>query len=46
MKDKKVMWIGAAILGWFFVIWLGFLIAPTLGYGISVMVDKIGRAHV
>ena len=44
MKDKKVMWIGAAIVGWFFVIWLGFLVAPTFGYGISVMVDRLADA--
>ena len=44
MKDKKVIWIGVAFLGWLVVIWLAFLIAPTMGHGLSVMLQKLTDA--
>ena len=44
MKDKKVIWIGVAFLGWLVVLWLAFLIAPTMGHGLSVMLQKLTDA--
>ena len=44
MKDKKFLWIGAAAFGWLVVIWISFLIAPTLGGGLSSIIPKLFEA--
>ncbi len=44
MRDKRVIWIGVAFLGWLVVLWLAFLIAPTMGHGLSVMLQKLTDA--
>lgn len=44
MKDKKFLWIGAAVFGWLVIIWISFLIAPTLGGGLSIIIPKLSDA--
>ena len=44
MKDKKPLWIGVAIFGWLVIIWVSFLVAPTLGGGLSSIIPKLSEA--
>ena len=44
MKDKKFLWFGVAVFGWLVIIWISFLIAPTLGGGISAMIPRLADA--
>ena len=44
MKDKKYLWVGVALFGWLVVVWISFLIAPTLGGGISAMIPRLADA--
>lgn len=44
MKDKKFLWFGVAIFGWLVIIWISFLIAPTLGGGLSTIIPKLSEA--
>lgn len=44
MKDKKPLWIGVAVFGWLVIIWVSFLIAPTLGGGLSSIIPKLSEA--
>ena len=44
MKDRKYLWVGVALFGWLVVVWISFLIAPTLGGGISAMIPRLADA--
>ena len=44
MKDKKPLWIGVAVFGWLVIIWVSFLVAPTLGGGLSSIIPKLSEA--
>ena len=44
MKDKKFLWFGVAVFGWLVIIWISFLIAPTLGGGLSTIIPKLSEA--
>ena len=44
MKDKKPLWIGVAVFGWIVIIWVSFLVAPTLGGGLSSIIPKLSEA--
>ena len=44
MKDKKFLWFGVAVFGWLVIIWISFLIAPTLGGGLSTVIPKLSEA--
>ena len=44
MKDKKPLWIGVAIFGWLVIIWVSFLVAPTLDGGLSSIIPKLSEA--
>jgi len=44
MKDKKFLWVGTAIFGWLVLIWISFLVAPTLGGGLSSIIPKLFEA--
>ena len=44
MKDKKPLWIGVAVFGWLVIIWVSFLVAPTLGGGLSTVIPKLSEA--
>lgn len=44
MKDKNFLWFGVAVFGWLVIIWISFLIAPTLGGGLSSVIPKLSEA--